>query len=228
MQELMLIGTAHVIDLSFPLEKHIRNFNPDLVALELDKQRWYALKANTKSTQGPFYLRILASLQKYISDSFGSSPGAEMMVATKIASSLGSKLAFIDKPVIQTIQEAWKTMPWNEFFQLFKDSMISFVGGGDFSIDKSIRTGDFSNELKQFSLQYPTLKSKLIDSRDIYMSKNIVKLFREYNCERIVAIIGEGHVDGMSRILRRLNPRIVRLRDLLKNTDNSVSFSIEI
>ena len=228
MQELMLIGTAHVIDLSFPLEKHIRNFNPDLVALELDKQRWYALKANTKSTQGPFYLRILASLQKYISDSFGSSPGAEMMVATKIAGSLGSKLAFIDKPVIQTIQEAWKTMPWNEFFQLFKDSMISFVGGGDFSIDKSIRTGDFSNELKQFSLQYPTLKSKLIDSRDIYMSKNIVKLFREHNCERIVAVIGEGHIDGISSLLHRLNPRIVRLRDLLQNTGNSVSFSIEI
>ena len=74
-------------------------------------------------------------------------------------------------------------MPWNEFFQLFKDSMISFVGGGDFSINKSIRTGDFSNELEQFSLQYPTLKSKLIDSRDIYMSKNIVKLFRDHNCE---------------------------------------------
>ena len=228
MPKLMLIGTAHVIDLSLPLDRYIRNFNPDLVALELDKQRWYALKANTKRTQGPFYLRILANLQKYISDSFGSSPGAEMMVATEIASSLGSKLAFIDKPVIQTIQEAWRTMPWNEFFQLFTDSMISFVGGGDFSIDRSIKTGDFSNELEQFSLQYPTLKSKLIDSRDIYMSKNIVKLFREHNCERIVAVIGEGHVDGMSRILRRLNPRIVRLRDLLQNTENSFSFTIEI
>ena len=79
MPDLMLIGTAHVIDLSLPLEKHIRNFNPDLVALELDKQRWYALKANKKHTQGPVYLRLLASLQKYISDSFGSSPGAEMM-----------------------------------------------------------------------------------------------------------------------------------------------------
>ena len=64
----MLIGTAHVIDLSFPLERHIRNFNPDLVALELDKQRWYALKSNTKRIQGPFYLRILANLQKYINN----------------------------------------------------------------------------------------------------------------------------------------------------------------
>ena len=228
MPDLMLIGTAHVIDLSFPLERYIKNFNPDLVALELDKQRWYALKAKRKSTQGPFYLRILANLQKYISDSFGSSPGAEMMVATEIASSLGSKLAFIDKPVIQTIQEAWRTMPWNEFFQLFADSMISFVGGGDFSINSSIKTGNFSNEMEQFSLQYPTLKSKLIDSRDIYMSKNIVKLFREHNCKRIVAVIGEGHIDGISSLLHRLNPRIVRLRDLLQNTGNSVSFSIEI
>ena len=60
------------------------------------------------------------------------------------------------------------------------------------------------------------------------MSKNLVKLFRGHYCEKIVAVIGEGHVDGMSRLLRRLNPRIVRLRDLLQNTDNSVSFTIEI
>ena len=43
MPDLMLIGTAHVIDLSLPLERHIKNFNPDLIALELDKQRWYCL-----------------------------------------------------------------------------------------------------------------------------------------------------------------------------------------
>ena len=65
MIQLMLIGTAHVIDLSLPIDRHMRNFEPDLVALELDKQRWYALKSESKVSQGPFYLRLLAKFQRY-------------------------------------------------------------------------------------------------------------------------------------------------------------------
>ena len=228
MLKLMLIGTAHVIDLSLPLERHIKNFDPDIVALELDKQRWHALKTKTQGSEGPFYLRMLARLQKYLGDSFGSSPGSEMMVATRVASSIGAKLAFIDKPILRTITRAWRKMPWNEFYAMIKDSMISFVGGGNISIEKSIKTGDFSNELKEFSLYYPSLKKELIDKRDTYMSTRIVRLFRSHKCEKIVAVVGEGHIDGMAEKLNSLNPIIVRLSDLLQNNENSISFSIEI
>ena len=224
----MLIGTAHVIDLSLPLERHIKNFNPDLIALELDKQRWYALKTESRRIEGPFYLKILARLQKYLGDSFGSSPGAEMMVATNIGNSIGAKLAFIDKPILQTIQGAWKNMPWSEFFSIVMDSLVSFVGGGSTNIGTSMKTGDFSSELEQFSIQYPSIKKELIDKRDLYMSTNIVKLFRTQKCNRMLAIVGEGHVIGMAEKLSRLNPKVVRLRDLLQNTDNSISFSIEV
>tara|TARA_B100000686_G_scaffold348599_1_gene440032 strand:+ start:388 stop:1077 length:690 start_codon:yes stop_codon:yes gene_type:complete len=228
MPDLMLIGTAHVIDLSLPLERHIKNFSPDLIALELDKQRWYALKTQSQRTEGPFYLRLLSRLQKYLGDSFGSSPGAEMMVATNIANTIGAKLAFIDKPILQTINGAWKNMPWNEFSGIIKDSMISFVGGGSVNIEDSMKTGDFSDELEQFALQYPSLKKELIDNRDVYMSTNIVKLFRSQRCERMVAVVGEGHVSGMAEKLLGLNPKVVRLSDLLQNNESSISFSIEI
>ena len=224
----MLIGTAHVIDLSLPLERHIKNFNPDMIALELDKHRWYALKTESRRTEGPFYLRLLARLQKYLGDSFGSSPGAEMMVATNIANSLGAKLAFIDKPILHTIQGAWKNMPWNEFSGIIKDSMISFVGGGEVNIEDSMKTGDFSDELEQFALQYPSIKKELIDNRDVYMSTNIVKLFRSQRCERMAVVVGEGHVNGMAEKLVKLNPEVVRLSDLLQNNVNSVSFSIDL
>ena len=228
MPDLMIIGTAHVIDLSLPLERYIKNFSPDLIALELDKQRWHALKTESQRTEGPFFLRVLARLQKYLGDYFGSSPGSEMIVATNIANSIGAKLAFIDKPILQTIQGAWKNMPWNEFFGIIIDSMISFVGGGDSNIENSMKTGDFSKELDQFSSQYPSIKKELIDSRDVYMSTNIVKLFRSQGCERMVAVVGEGHVSGMVEKLSSLNPEVVRLSDLLQNSENSVSFSIEI
>ena len=224
----MLIGTAHVIDLSLPLERNMRIFDPDLVALELDKQRWYALKSRSKDLQGLFYLKILARVQRYLGDSFGSSPGAEMVVATNVANSLNSKLAFIDKPILDTIREAWKGMPWNEFFKMIIDGLISFVGGVDVNVQISIRTGDFTTELEQFATEYPSLKRELIDKRDHYMAMNIVKLFRTQKCEKIVAIVGEGHIDGIAKKLNDLKPKIVRLSDLLSEKGNSISFSIEI
>ena len=228
MAELMLIGTAHVIDLALPLERHIKNFNPEIIALELDKQRWLALKSNIRKSEGPFYVRFLSHLQQYLGDYFGSKPGAEMMVATKIAESMGARLAFIDKPLLLTLRSAWKNMPWNEFCNLIKEALISLVGGGTLNLNDSIRTGDFSTELEEFKRQYPFLKKELIDRRDTYMSMNIVKLFRGNNSKKVVAIVGEGHLSGMSKKLSNLNPKIVKLSDLLLKNDNSVSFSIEI
>ena len=228
MPELMLIGTAHVIDLALPLERHIKNFNPDIIALELDKQRWLALKSNVRKSEGPFYVRLLSRLQQYLGDYFGSTPGAEMMVATKIAQSMGARLAFIDKLLLLTLRSAWKNMPWKEFCNLITEALISLVGGGTLSLNDSIRTGDFSAELEEFKRQYPFLKKELIDRRDTYMSMNIVKLFRGNNSQRIVVIVGEGHLSGMSKKLSSLNPTVVKLSDLLQNSENSVSFSIEI
>ena len=60
------------------------------------------------------------------------------------------------------------------------------------------------------------------------MYKNIVKLFRKKNNSKIVAIVGEGHIDGMAKKLSSINPKIIRLSDLLSRKDNTVSFSIKI
>ena len=60
------------------------------------------------------------------------------------------------------------------------------------------------------------------------MSKNIVKLFRKNNDSKIVAIVGEGHIDGMASKLSSINPKIVRLSDLLSRKSNTLSFSIKV
>ena len=60
------------------------------------------------------------------------------------------------------------------------------------------------------------------------MSTNIVKLFRKKEIDKIVAVVGEGHVEGMAKKLKSLNPKIVKLSDLLNKKNNSISFSIEI
>jgi len=219
----MLIGTAHVIDLKTPLEIYIREFEPHAVALELDRERWFALNSGKKRSRGPVFVRALARLQEYLGDTFGSSPGSEMLAAAKIARTIGADVNLIDKPIIPTLKGAWKNMPW-----IIMDSLISFVGGGDLNLDQSMKTGDFSKELEEFSERYPSIKAQLIDRRDAHMSVSLVKLFRTKKYDRIIAVVGEGHIEGISTRLSSLNPEIVRLKDLLQRKDNSVSFSIEV
>jgi len=228
MPDLMIIGTAHVIDLEHPLEVYIREFEPDAVALELDRERWFALNSRTKRSSGPIFVRALARLQEYLGDTFGSSPGSEMLSAAKIARTIGADVKLIDKPIIPTLKGAWKNMPWNEFWNLIIDSLISFVGGGDLNLEQSMKTGDFTKELEEFSERYPSIKAQLIDKRDTHMSVSLVKLFRTRRYDRIVAIVGEGHLEGINRRLSSLNPRIVKLSELLQWKSNSVSFSIEV
>ena len=228
MPSLMLIGTAHVIDLSSPLEGFIRDFNPDSVALELDRDRWVALQSSNSKREGPLFLRLLARFQQYLGESFGSSPGNEMLVAANVARSLGGQVHLIDKPILPTLRGAWRNMPWNEFWKIIKDSFFSLIGQGTSDFSHSMNTGDFSRELAQFSLEYPVIKSHLIDKRDTYMSRNIVKLFRKNKDSKIVAIVGEGHIDGMASKLSSINPKVVRLSDLLSRKSNTLSFSIKI
>ena len=228
MSSLMIIGTAHVIDLSSSLEVYIRDFDPTCIALELDRERWIALQTNSQSSGAPFFLRLLSRIQKHLGDSFGSSPGSEMLVAGKIARALGADIKLIDKPILVTLRDAWKNMPWIEFWRLIKDIIFSFVGRGDTNFEDSLLSGDFTEELREFSANYPTIKSHLIDRRDTYMSKNLVKILRGNHDSRIVAIVGEGHVEGMKSKLSPLNPKIVRLKDLLSRNNSTVSFSIKI
>ncbi len=170
----------------------------------------------------------MARLQEYLGETFGSSPGSEMLAAAKIARFIGAEVNLIDKPILPTLKEAWRTMPWSEFWSLISDSLVSLVGGGNLNLNKSMITGDFTKELDEFSSKYPSIKFHLIDRRDSYMAANLVKLFRRKNYDKIVAIVGEGHLDGIATRLASLQPRIVRLRELLQSKGNSVTFSIEI
>ena len=71
----------------------------------------------------------------------------------------------------------------------------------------------------------PSIKFQLIDRRDTYMAINLIKLFRRKKYDKIVAVVGEGHLDGIETRLSPLNPRIVRLRDLLHSHNGSFILS---
>ena len=62
--------------------------------------------------------------------------------------------------------------------------------------------------------RYPTLVRVLIDERNEHMSKEIARVCSEH--ERVVAVVGDAHVDGLLKLLPPdLKVRTVRLWELM-------------
>ena len=63
--------------------------------------------------------------------------------------------------------------------------------------------------------RYPTLVRKLIDERNQHMADQINKASEIYR--NMVVIVGDAHVEGISKLLTENNVRKVRLADLMDN-----------
>jgi pheromone shutdown protein TraB len=74
---------------------------------------------------------------------------------------------------------------------------------------------DYAGTFDALAKEYPTVKRVLIDERNAHMAQRLGELHAQGR-ERIVAVVGDGHVDGMRDLLaaRGLAVECVRLRDL--------------
>ncbi len=219
-ERLLLVGTAHVLELALPLERVLRTFDPDVVALELDRQRWASLRSPLRPRQGPLLLRLLASLQERLGEMLGAPPGSDMLAAGRTAQRLGARLALIDLPVGPTLRRAWRALGWRERLALAQELTPLLAGAdlltsGSATADNPVATGDFSRELAEFAYRFPSLQRELIDRRDRHMARQLVLLL-QHNRQRVAAVVGEGHLAGLARRLARVSPQIVPLRRLLE------------
>ncbi|HNU36015.1 MAG TPA: TraB/GumN family protein, partial [Methanomassiliicoccales archaeon] len=79
---------------------------------------------------------------------------------------------------------------------------------------------------------YPTVKRVLIDERNEHMARNILRAEGLYGS--VLAVVGDGHVEGIRRIISREDLVAYRLKDLrdlrlegpVNNAEASFSFTI--
>ena len=119
--QIILVGTAHVSEKSVrKVIETIEREQPDIVAVELCKGRYDALKGKTQVSSIPikellregkvyFFMVhwLLAYIQKKIGDEMGVQPGAEMINAIDAAEASGAKVALIDRDIQVTLQRFW-------------------------------------------------------------------------------------------------------------------------
>ncbi len=213
-REFILIGTAHISQESTDLVRAvIEQERPDVVCVELDEQRYKTLSDKTKwenldlkqiiRQQQLMTLLInllLASYQRRLGQKLGVAPGTELLEATRVAQELNIPLALVDRDVRITLRRAWNSMSFWEKMKLLSSGFVGAVEGEEISEEmlSEIRQSDvlteLMNELGEFM---PVLKGVLIDERDIYIAQKT----RDAVGDKVVAVVGAGHLSGIKRVL---------------------------
>ena len=221
-----LIGVGHVFDIGREIENIILNRKPGIVGVELDPARYHALMSKEPKKNVPFVYKMLAIFQQTIAKKYKVSVGSEMLAAIETAKKIGVGIAFIDMESTYVFSKIWKGMGFSEKIKLLFSGVAGIFVRKE-RVEKEIKK--FETEYDQYmeilDSEFPILKKVLIDERNNYMANRIRELSKKY--ENIVAIVGDGHIEGMKKILDDLNPEIIRLSALRKTTTESISFGYE-
>ncbi len=209
-REIIIVGTAHISKASADLVREvIEKEKPSTVCLELDPQRYKALKEKKKWEEldlktiiknkqlGTLMINILlASYQKKLGEKLGVKPGVELLEGAITAEENGIPVELCDRDVRITLKRTWNSMG---FWQKMK-FLFSGVGGlfekEEISEEKlaEIKQKDVMTEmLDELGQVLPVVKKVLIDERDSYLAEKIKRTAGN----KIVAVVGAGHQEGI-------------------------------
>lgn len=211
-KEIILIGTAHISQDSVDTVRQvIEEETPDTVCVELDEQRYQALRDQNRwenlnliqvirKGQVPFLMANLAlsSFQKRMGLHTGVKPGAELAAAAESATQKGVTLRLVDRNLRTTLLRAWrKTSLWRKMAllgtlmgSLFEDKKMD-----EEELAKLRQSDTLSAMLEEMGQVLPSVKTILVDERDTYMAHHI----QNAPGHKIVAVVGAAHMPGILR-----------------------------
>ncbi|MCK4752836.1 MAG: TraB/GumN family protein [Planctomycetes bacterium] len=209
-KDIYLVGTAHVSAQSVEdVKATIETVNPDHICIELCQARYKAMtqkedwkKMNVfkiiKEKKSVLFLAqlIMSSFYRKLGEKLGVTPGAEMLQAIQLAQQNNTPIVLADRDIEITLKRVWGYLSfWNKL------KMFSQITAGLFieeKIDAELieqikETDQLESLMAEFTEKFPEVKKRLIDERDIYLAQKI----RHTPGQKIVAVIGAGHVPGI-------------------------------
>jgi pheromone shutdown-related protein TraB len=213
-REFIIVGTAHISRESADLVREvIEKEQPDCVCVELDPQRFEGLSQKRKFQELDikqvirkkqlalvFVNQLLASYQKKLGGQLGIMPGTELLEATEVAQEHDIPIALCDRDVRVTLRRAWASMGFFNKLKLASNLAVSVFERPEVTEDdlRRLRDKDVMSELmRELGEALPAIKVALIDERDTYLSQRM----RESSGDRVVAVVGAGHVSGICKAL---------------------------
>lgn len=217
-----IVGTGHVFNLAEPVAFIVKNTWPDAVLLELDVGRMNAMTiaqsedAPAEEPEMSAIYRQTARYQQRMSEEHGAKLGGEFLAAINAGKLAGADIIPIDTDAMRVMNEMWAEMSTKERIRYRLSGISDSIGGKRkvADVQKSF-ANDEEAYIEGMRRRYPTLVRKLIDERNQHMADQINKASETY-CN-IVVIVGDAHVEGISKLLTENNVRKVRLADLMDN-----------
>jgi pheromone shutdown-related protein TraB len=218
-REVLLVGTAHVSRESAQLVRElIEKERPDRVCIELDAQRYEALtqrrrweeldlrEVTRKRQLAPLLANlVLAAYQKKLGGAIGVLPGSELVEAARAAEAQDIPVVLCDRDVRVTLRRVWASLSLWEKSKLLGALMVALIDRPEIDEEtlRRLRDQDVLSELMQeLGKELPRAKTTLIDERDAYLAQKI----RTAGGQRVVAVVGAGHVAGIRRALEEQRP----------------------
>ena len=211
-KEVILIGTAHVSHESAELVKKVIEVEkPDTVCVELCEMRYESIKKKDAwrdmdiikvIKEGKTFMLLvnflLASFQRRMAKKMDIKPGQEMIQAIDSANEHNMEISVIDRNIRTTLTRTihnigfWKKMSLasSSLFSVFDDEEID-----EAKIEELKQKDTLELLLEEMGENLPEIKHSLIDERDLYMVQKI----RESKGDKLVAVVGAGHVPGMKK-----------------------------
>jgi len=215
-ENLKIIGTSHIsIESKKKIIKTFQEFNPDIVAVELDYNRFMGLKSKSKPKKsfslfrqlgfsGSLFYIIGEFLQKKLGKIVKLEPGADMISAIKEAEKNGKELKLIDRDIRLTLQRFSKYFSFKEKMRILGDLTFGYFKKEKIDIDlNSVPDEEIIDKIIfQTKERYPNLYKVLIDERDQIMAKKLFILLRNNPGKRIMCVVGAGHYKGINKYLK--------------------------
>lgn len=213
-----IVGTSHISPESKrQILKKFNEHKPDIICVELDKQRLHGLRDKNRKKPGLRAIKqlgltgyLFASIGGYIQKKLGKitgmMPGEEMLLGVTLAEKNKIRLELIDQDIKITLKKINKT-PFKEKMKIVLDIIRApFQKKNKIKVNISkVPDEEFVKKLiKQIKTRYPYLYKTVIAERDKYMAKKIFLIRRENPNSRILAIIGEGHREGIINEIKKL------------------------
>jgi pheromone shutdown protein TraB len=193
----------------------VRDIKPDVVAVELDHERYQQLmnqdedEIQAPSSSGDAaqdLVNQLALLEQALGEMTGSGVGEEMMAAIEEGRTIDAKIALVDRPMKDTIQRMMQ-IPLDELYKLsamLPEAAEDLEEGGPGDLFAMLKEdGAIEDIMEQFREEFPNLTRVLIEERDQYVAKALHFILGDVR-GKIVAVLGAGHIQGVRAALERL------------------------
>jgi len=189
----VIVVTSHIAQQSISdVERAVKKYSPAIIAVELDKQRYFSLTHPEAVKKGSppiskiglsgYLLSVIGAwAQQKLGNIVKTEPGADMKAAIEIAHKNAISLALIDRDIEYTLKRFSERLSARDKWQIFYDLTLGMVfhkkgSALEFDLRKVPEKEMVKRLMEEIKKRYPSIYESLIHERDMHMADRLYRL----------------------------------------------------